>query len=79
MPAITYGLRGIAYYELIVKGPNRDLHSGSFGGSVTNPANALTHIMAGLIDEHGRVTIPVSTTTLFRLPTRAQAIGRVAV
>ena len=41
MPAITYGLRGIAYYELRVTGPNRDLHSGSFGGSVTNPANAL--------------------------------------
>jgi succinyl-diaminopimelate desuccinylase len=57
-PAITYGLRGIAYYELFVKGPNRDLHSGSFGGSVTNPANALARIMAGLIDEHGRVTIP---------------------
>ena len=58
MPAITYGLRGIAYYELLVRGPNRDLHSGSFGGSVTNPANALTQIMAGLIDRRGRVTVP---------------------
>jgi succinyl-diaminopimelate desuccinylase len=58
IPAITYGLRGIAYYELKLKGPNRDLHSGSFGGSVTNPANALTQIMAGLIDANGRVTIP---------------------
>ena len=38
IPAITYGLRGIAYYEIRVTGPNRDLHSGSFGGSVTNPA-----------------------------------------
>ena len=53
MPAITYGLRGIAYYELRVTGPNRDLHSGSFGGSVTNPANALAKILAGLIDEPG--------------------------
>ncbi len=58
VPAITYGLRGIAYYELHVRGPNRDLHSGLFGGSVTNPANALAQILAGLIDRQGRVTIP---------------------
>ena len=58
IPAITYGLRGIAYYELRVTGPNRDLHSGSFGGSVTNPANALAQILSGLIDDQGRVTIP---------------------
>jgi succinyl-diaminopimelate desuccinylase len=58
MPAINYGLRGIAYYELHVTGPNRDLHSGSFGGSVTNPANALAWILAGLMDRQGRVTIP---------------------
>jgi succinyl-diaminopimelate desuccinylase len=58
VPAITYGLRGIAYYELHVTGPNRDLHSGTFGGSVTNPANALCKIMAGLIDANGRVTVP---------------------
>ncbi len=58
IPAITYGLRGIAYYEIHVEGPNRDLHSGSFGGSVTNPINALCKIMAGLIDGQGRVTIP---------------------
>ena len=58
IPAITYGLRGIAYFELRVTGPNRDLHSGSFGGAVTNPANALAQILAGLIDRHGRITIP---------------------
>jgi acetylornithine deacetylase/succinyl-diaminopimelate desuccinylase-like protein len=58
MPAITYGLRGIAYYELRLTGPNRDLHSGSFGGSITNPANALAKIMSGLIDEQGRVRVP---------------------
>ena len=58
VPAITYGLRGIAYYELRVTGPNRDLHSGSFGGSVTNPANALAQVLAGLMDRQGRVTIP---------------------
>ena len=58
VPAITYGLRGIAYYELRMTGPNRDLHSGSFGGSVTNPANALARVLASLIDEKGRVQIP---------------------
>ena len=58
VPAITYGLRGIACYELHITGPRHDLHSGSFGGSVTNPANALTQILAGLIDRKGRVSIP---------------------
>ncbi len=58
MPAITYGLKGITYYELRLDGPNRDLHSGTFGGSVSNPANALVKILAGLIDDAGRVQIP---------------------
>jgi acetylornithine deacetylase/succinyl-diaminopimelate desuccinylase-like protein len=57
-PAITYGLRGIAYFELRLAGPKQDLHSGTFGGAVANPANALTKMLATLIDEHGRVTIP---------------------
>jgi len=57
-PAITYGLRGIAYYELRVKGPDRDLHSGSFGGSVTNPANTLAKLLAALVDDRGRVQLP---------------------
>jgi acetylornithine deacetylase/succinyl-diaminopimelate desuccinylase-like protein len=58
VPAICYGLRGITCYELRLTGPNRDLHSGSFGGAVTNPANALTQILAGLIDSHGKVQMP---------------------
>jgi len=58
MPAITYGLRGIAYYEAVLTGPNRDLHSGSFGGTLANPANALAGMMAKLLDENGRVQIP---------------------
>ena len=58
IPAITYALRGIAYYELRLTGPNRDLHSGSFGGSVTNPANALAQILAAMIDHRGKVQIP---------------------
>ena len=57
-PAITYGLRGIAYFELLLHGPNRDLHSGSFGGSVSNPANALTKMLAALVDERGRIRVP---------------------
>lgn len=58
IPCITTGLRGIAYLEVIVRGPNRDLHSGSYGGAVANPANALAGMLAGLKDEDGRVTIP---------------------
>ncbi|MBN2473077.1 MAG: dipeptidase [Pirellulales bacterium] len=57
-PAITYGLRGIAYFELRLTGPNRDLHSGSFGGSITNPANALARMLAGLVDDQGKVQVP---------------------
>jgi acetylornithine deacetylase/succinyl-diaminopimelate desuccinylase-like protein len=58
VPAITYGLRGITYFELKLTGPKQDLHSGVFGGGVTNPANALAKMLAGLIDGDGRVTIP---------------------
>jgi acetylornithine deacetylase/succinyl-diaminopimelate desuccinylase-like protein len=58
IPAITYGLRGIAYYELRVTGPDRDLHSGTFGGSVTNPANALARILAALVDHRGKIQVP---------------------
>lgn len=57
-PAITYGLRGIAYFELRLTGPKQDLHSGTFGGGVANPANALTRMLAALIDDRGRVQIP---------------------
>lgn len=57
-PAITYGLRGITYVELHLTGPNRDLHSGSFGGSVTNPANALTKMLSALINDDGQIQIP---------------------
>lgn len=57
-PAITYGLRGIAYYELRLTGPNRDLHSGTFGGGVLNPANVLTEILAALRGPDNRVAVP---------------------
>src|SRR3970282_1206096 len=57
-PAITYGLKGIAYFELRLTGPKQDLHSGTFGGAVANPANALVRILAALINERGQVQIP---------------------
>jgi acetylornithine deacetylase/succinyl-diaminopimelate desuccinylase-like protein len=56
-PSITYGLRGLTYMEIEVKGPNRDLHSGVYGGTVENPANALSSIIARLKDEDGVVQI----------------------
>jgi acetylornithine deacetylase/succinyl-diaminopimelate desuccinylase-like protein len=57
-PALTYALRGIAAFELIVHGPERDLHSGIFGGTVDNPAMALCQMLASLRDKKGRVAIP---------------------
>ena len=57
-PAITYGLRGIACFEITVKGPERDLHSGSFGGSITNPAVALSRMLTALINDDGKVQVP---------------------
>ena len=57
-PSITCGLRGLTYMEVEVVGPNKDLHSGLFGGAVANPANVLTKLVASLTDERGRVTIP---------------------
>ena len=58
LPAIVVGLRGLAYCELVVRGPASDLHSGVYGGPVENPANALATIVAGLRDEERRVTLP---------------------
>lgn len=57
-PSITTGLRGLSYMEVEVTGPNRDLHSGVYGGAVANPVNVLCKMIASLHDEDGRVTIP---------------------
>lgn len=58
LPSLTTGLRGLAYWEVEVTGPNRDLHSGHFGGAVANPINVLCELMAQMTDENGRITIP---------------------
>jgi acetylornithine deacetylase/succinyl-diaminopimelate desuccinylase-like protein len=58
LPAIVYGLRGLAYFELWVHGPEHDLHSGSFGGGVHNPAQVLAELVAGMHDAKGRITLP---------------------
>jgi acetylornithine deacetylase/succinyl-diaminopimelate desuccinylase-like protein len=57
IPSITVGLRGLSYMEVEVVGPNRDLHSGVYGGAVANPINTLCKMIAQLIDENGHVTI----------------------
>jgi acetylornithine deacetylase/succinyl-diaminopimelate desuccinylase-like protein len=57
-PSICYGLRGLCYMEINLTGPNRDLHSGSFGGAVDNPINALAHIISKLKDDKGKIQIP---------------------
>ena len=57
-PTITTGLRGISYWQIEVTGPNRDLHSGMYGGAIANPINILCQLMAGLTDKDGKITVP---------------------
>ncbi|TXK36682.1 dipeptidase [Pontibacter qinzhouensis] len=57
-PSITSGLRGMSYVEVEVTGPNRDLHSGSYGGAVANPINILCQMIASMHDENNHITIP---------------------
>nr|MBF0970440.1 dipeptidase [Alloprevotella tannerae] len=58
LPSLTTGLRGIAYWDVEVTGPNHDLHSGHFGGAVANPINVLCEMIAKMTDANGRITIP---------------------
>jgi acetylornithine deacetylase/succinyl-diaminopimelate desuccinylase-like protein len=58
IPSITSGLRGMSYCEITLTGPNRDLHSGVYGGAVENPINALSRLIAGLHDSQHRITVP---------------------
>jgi len=77
LPAICYGLRGLAYLEVQVRGTDRDLHSGSFGGAVINPANALVSLLASLKDNRGRVAVPGFYERVRRLrPAERKAFAR---
>ncbi len=58
IPSITYGLRGLCYAEIEVTGPRTDLHSGTYGGAIHNPIQALAEIIASLHDKNGRIAIP---------------------
>jgi acetylornithine deacetylase/succinyl-diaminopimelate desuccinylase-like protein len=58
LPTISYALRGIAYFEVRIHGPDHDLHSGTYGGVVHNPAQVLADLIAGMHDAKGRVTLP---------------------
>ena len=58
IPTITYGLRGLCYMEVEVTGPNKDLHSGTFGGAVDNPINVLAEMISNLKDKNGKINIP---------------------
>ncbi|MGM0668383.1 MAG: dipeptidase [Gemmatimonadota bacterium] len=58
LPSLLFSLRGLAYFEIHVQGPATDLHSGTYGGSVVNPGNALAAILASLKDANGHITIP---------------------
>jgi acetylornithine deacetylase/succinyl-diaminopimelate desuccinylase-like protein len=58
IPSVTTGLRGLAYWEVEVTGPNRDLHSGLFGGAVANPINVLARMIAQMTDDNHHITIP---------------------
>ena len=57
VPSITCGLRGMAYVEVTLTGPNRDLHSGVYGGAIENPINALATLVAGMLDAEHRITV----------------------
>ena len=57
-PSICVGLRGLSYLEVEVTGPNRDLHSGLYGGGVANPINILSSMIASLHDDKGKINIP---------------------
>jgi len=58
LPSLVYGLRGLAYFEIWVHGPRNDLHSGGFGGSIHNPAQALCELITGMHDADGHITLP---------------------
>ena len=73
-PSITTGLRGLAYWQIEVDGPNRDLHSGHFGGAVKNPVNALCEMLAKIVDKGGKITIPGFYDDVLPIPEEERAM-----
>ncbi|NNE76505.1 MAG: dipeptidase [Pricia sp.] len=73
VPSITTGLRGLSYVEVEITGPNRDLHSGLYGGAVANPINILSKMIAGLHDENNHITIPGFYDNVVELPEKERA------
>ena len=73
-PSITTGLRGLAYWQIEVDGPNRDLHSGHFGGAVKNPVNALCEMLAKIVDKDGKITIPGFYDDVLPIPEEERAM-----
>lgn len=77
IPSITVGLRGLSYMEVEVTGPNRDLHSGLYGGAVANPANVLAKMIASMTNDKGRITIPGFYDDVLTLtPAECEELGR---
>ncbi len=74
LPSLTTGLRGLAYWEIEVTGPNRDLHSGHFGGAVANPINVLCELIANVTDSNGRINIPGFYDDVEEVPAAEQAM-----
>ena len=74
LPSLTTGLRGLAYWEVEVTGPNRDLHSGHFGGAVANPINVLCEMLAQVVDADGRIRVPGFYDDVEELPAAERAM-----
>ena len=74
VPSINVGMRGLAYLQVEVTGPNKDLHSGHYGGAVANPINVLCEMVTKLIDENGRITIPGFYDDVVELTTEERAM-----
>jgi acetylornithine deacetylase/succinyl-diaminopimelate desuccinylase-like protein len=74
IPSITVGLRGLAYWQVEVTGPTRDLHSGLFGGAVANPVNELCKMIAGVTDDLHRITVPGFYDDVMEVPAQERAM-----